>query len=71
VLVVVEGHQDEVEALASDALHARVAGLGADESIARWSDKDTGTLVVMVPETAPSVTVTVVKPTSVRVATHP
>jgi len=71
VVVTIEGHQDEVEALADDALQARVAGLEPGETTARWGEKESGTLLVMVPDAAPSARVAAVKPSSVRVAPHP
>lgn len=71
VVVTIEGHQDELEALADDALQARVAGLEAGETTARWDEKGSGSLLVMVPDSAPSARVAAVKPSSVRVAPHP
>ena len=71
VVVTIEGHQDEIEALADDALQARVAGLEPGEATARWGEKESGTLLVMVPDAAPSARVAAVKPSSVRVAPHP
>jgi YbbR domain-containing protein len=71
VVVTIEGHQDELEGLADDALQARVAGLESGEITARWDEKGSGTLLVMVPDSAPSARVAAVKPSSVRVAPHP
>jgi YbbR domain-containing protein len=71
VVVTLEGHQDEIEALGDDALQARVAGLEPGETIARWGEKDSGTLLVMPPDSAPSARVAAVKPSSVRVVPHP
>jgi YbbR domain-containing protein len=70
VVVTIEGHQDELEALADDSLQARVGGLEPGETSARW-DRDSGTLLVLVPESAPSARVAGVKPSTVRVAPRP
>ena len=71
VVVTIEGPQDELEALADDALQVRVAGLESGETTARWDEKGSGSLLVMVPDSAPSARVAAVKPSSVRVAPHP
>jgi hypothetical protein len=71
VVVTIEGHQDEIEAIADGALQARVAGLEPGETTARWGERESGTLLVLVPDSAPSARVAAVKPSSVRVAPHP
>lgn len=70
VVVTIEGHQDELEALPPDALQARVAGLEPGETTARWN-RDSGTLLVLVPDAAPSARVATVKPNAVKVTPHP
>jgi YbbR domain-containing protein len=71
VVVTLEGHQDELEALADEALEARVAGLEPNATTAHWQAKQAGTLLVIVPEAAPSARVTAVKPSTVKVTTAP
>ena len=71
VVVTIEGHQDQIEALADDALRARVAGLEPGETTARWVENEAGTLLVRPPDSAPSARVVAVKPSSVRVVPHP
>jgi hypothetical protein len=71
VVVTVEGNQDELEALATDALQVRVAGLMPGETTARWTAGEADTLLVLVPDAAPSVRVAAVKPNAVKVTPNP